>query len=40
MEDPIRANVSRSRDVNMLGELSHAHYVLLTAKPGMGHRFR
>ena len=29
MEDPIRAEVSRSRYVNMFGELSHANYVLL-----------
>lgn len=29
MEDHIKAKVSRSRDVNMFGELSHANYVLL-----------
>lgn len=29
MEDRIKAKVSRSRDVNMFGELSHANYVLL-----------
>ena len=29
MEDRIKARVSRSRDVNMFGELSHANYVLL-----------
>jgi len=29
LEDHIKAKVSRSRDVNMFGELSHANYVLL-----------
>lgn len=29
LEDRIKARVSRSRDVNMFGELSHANYVLL-----------
>ena len=29
MEDHIKAKVSRSRNVNMFGELSHANYVLL-----------
>lgn len=29
MEDHIKAKISRSRDVNMFGELSHANYVLL-----------
>jgi hypothetical protein len=29
LEDHVKARVSRSRDVNMFGELSHANYVLL-----------
>ena len=29
MEDRIKARISRSRDVNMFGELSYANYVLL-----------